>query len=344
MIPKPNVKENPLSLATEDSLHLSRMNNKDWAHDNIDDLKTKWTEKGGVFKDIADRIPEEVVGDYDGVFASIKGVIDEHSGVITDSQKMGLSALKLVLSTKEGIMGTTLDGDSLNEMQDSAIEFMMQYYLERELGTITAVSCKSGEDRTGTGAAIIAAIHKFEDVNGGASFTPSKDNKPWDSQEFRLYFMEALDTLCQDPNSLTRGPDDNLKTQDHAFCKLMYKEFTPEDRSGLTTRVVDQKREEWNGTCTLDVLRARLDKLPTLEIVNGNPPIYPKGEKHSKGAIVGKFVAKIPDKVAVVGRLPRKLAAKAASQAASSTSSVASSVKESFKSMFRAPKSPPSGS
>lgn len=142
---------------------------------------------------------------------SIKKLVIQ--GNLTPQQFMALDAIKLTLT------GSTLDGNTFTNAVDGGNQRILERALKKELGIMTAVQCKSGQDRTGTAVALDVALDRFEEKKG-ASYDP-RNATAHDKAAFSIEFTKAADTFCQDSNNLTRDGE-TLKSKGHPFFRSMY--------------------------------------------------------------------------------------------------------------------------
>jgi hypothetical protein len=134
------------------------------------------------------------------------------AGRLTDSQFKAINALKLTLT------GSTLTGNAFNEPTNSAFQLVYDSALKRELKIQSALQCKSGQDRTGTGVALEVALQRL--AAKGRPFDPETTIAA-ELDDFKLEFTKAVDQFCADSNTLCRD-DEALKAKNHPFFNEHY--------------------------------------------------------------------------------------------------------------------------
>jgi hypothetical protein len=142
--------------------------------------------------------------------ANLTRLNDERT--LTDSQFKAINALKLTLT------GSTLRGNQLNSSKDSAFQLVYDSALKRELNIQSAIQCKSGQDRTGTGVALEVALQRLE--SKGRPFDPETATTD-ERNNFKLEFTKAVDQFCADTNTLCRD-NEALKAENHPFFNEHY--------------------------------------------------------------------------------------------------------------------------
>lgn len=220
IIPRPIVLEFPFSFGNKDSIEQARLKNRD---SNIilgELLERKW--RGSESEDlifIADCFRQNGAN-YDAVFSDILRNIKHLN--LSETALMCLDALRIGLTTsRSALNGLNLEGRSVvNGDPESTLEFMYSSVLQEELG-ILAISCKSGVDRTGTGAAILIAMKNHKEITGHM-FRPDKAYLPWTDPLFKFLFTKAADEFCQDAHRVTRKNGESLKAKDQAFFHKTY--------------------------------------------------------------------------------------------------------------------------
>lgn len=220
IIPRPIVLEFPFSFGNKESIEQARLKNRD---SNImlgELLERKW--RGSENKDlkfIADCFRRNGAN-YDAVFSDILRNIKHLN--LSETALMCLDALRIGLTTsRSALNGLHLEGRSVvNGDPESTLEFMYSSVLQEELG-ILAISCKSGVDRTGTGAAILIAMKNHKEITGHM-FRPDKEYLPWTDPLFKFLFTKAADEFCQDAHRVTRKNGESLKAKDQAFFHKTY--------------------------------------------------------------------------------------------------------------------------
>jgi len=220
IIPRPIVLEFPFSFGNKDSIEQARLNNTDSNIRLCELLEKKW--RGSESEDlifIADFFRKHG-RNYDAAFSDILRNI-KHLNV-PETALMCLDALRIGLTTsRSALNGLNLEGRSLfNGDPESTLEFMYSSVLQEELGTL-AISCKSGVDRTGTGAAILIAMKNHKEITGHM-FRPDNAYLPWTDPLFKFLFTKAADEFCQDAHRVTREAGESLKAKDQAFFHKTY--------------------------------------------------------------------------------------------------------------------------
>lgn len=220
IIPRPIVLEFPFSFGNKDSIEQARLKNRD---SNImlgEFLERKW--RGSESEDlkfIASCFRRNGAN-YAAVFSDILRNIKHLN--LSETALMCLDALRIGLTTsRSALNGLNLEGRSVvNGDPESTLEFMYSSVLQEELG-ILAISCKSGVDRTGTGAAILIAMKNHKEITGHM-FRPDKEYLPWTDPLFKFLFTKAADEFSQDAHRVTRKDGESLKAKDQAFFHKTY--------------------------------------------------------------------------------------------------------------------------
>lgn len=220
IIPRPIVLEFPFSFGNKDSIEQARLNNRESNIRLCELLEKKW--RGSESEDlkfIASCFRRNGAN-YDAVFSDILKNIKHMN--LSETALMCLDALRIGLTTsRSALNGLNLEGRSVvNGDPESTLEFMYSSVLQEELG-ILAISCKSGVDRTGTGAAILIAMKNHKEITGHM-FRPDKEYLPWTDPLFKFLFTKAADEFSQDAHRVTRKDGESLKAKDQAFFHKTY--------------------------------------------------------------------------------------------------------------------------
>ena len=234
IIPSPIVLEFPFSFGNRDSIEQARRNNMASNSILYELLGKKWSRsENPSLKAIANIFAEKKT-DYEASFS----FIDENyrQMKLSETELMCLDALKIGLTTsRSALNGLNLEGRSrVIGDPESTLEFMYSSVLQEELG-ILAISCKSGVDRTGTGAAILIAMKNHKEITGDM-FRPDNGYLPWTDPLFKFLFTKAADEFCQDAHRVTREDGKSLKAKDQAFFHKTYV-VNVADREALQTKV-----------------------------------------------------------------------------------------------------------
>ena len=220
IIPRPIVLEFPFSFGNKDSIEQARLNNTDSNIRLGELLEKKWRDSENKdLKFIADCFRKHR-RNYDAAFSDILKNIKRLN--LSETELMCLDALRIGLTaSRSALNGLNLEGQfHINGDPQSTLEFMYSSVLQEELG-ILAISCKSGVDRTGTGAAILIAMKNHKEITGHM-FRPDKAYLPWTDPLFKFLFTKAADEFCQDAHRVTREDGESLKAKDQAFFHKTY--------------------------------------------------------------------------------------------------------------------------
>ncbi len=221
---KPTFFQLPFSFSEKATLYRARQANKPAYKQCYKKLTEKWGKSETSTDDmkLVAAILQAADDNYKAAFESIAKIV--HGRDFTNDQLMSLSALKVGLTESNStLFGLDLTGkeNKVNGDPSGSIEFMLEYSLQKELGIIPSVSCKSGQDRTGTAVALMIAMDNYKDITGD-SFMPSASLAPWDDPLLKFLFTKAADEFTQDSHILTRGVDKSLKAEDQVFFSNMY--------------------------------------------------------------------------------------------------------------------------
>ncbi len=229
-IPRPTLENVPLSMSDVSTLTIARDYNKTEALVHVRDLKDKWKDnEDEILRHFSQLLKDAPDSSFEKVFDSIRSRIKNNVDGAAPPRSLDLMALDSLALT---LTGKTLQEDTLTDPEDSGSELLLKFALADVLGQPFSISCKSGQDRTGTAFALRVAAKMFHKLTGDL-FRPTDTNKPCDNILFKECFMYALDLFNEDPNALTRGSGSNLKPLNHPFVAGMYTEFTPEHRDSL---------------------------------------------------------------------------------------------------------------
>ena len=234
IIPRPIVLEFPFSFGNKGSIDQARRNNMASNSILCKLLEEKWSvSENPSLKAIADIFAEKKTN-YEASFSFIDKNYKHMK--LSETELMCLDALRIGLTThRSALNGLKLVGESyINGDYQSTLEFMYSSVLQEELG-ILAISCKSGVDRTGTGAAILIAMKNHKEI-AGHMFRPDKAYLPWTDPLFKFLFTKAADEFCQDAHRVTREDGESFKAKDQAFFHKTYVVNVAE-REALQTEV-----------------------------------------------------------------------------------------------------------
>lgn len=156
--------------------------------------------------------------------------------------KTGLDCLIMCLTGKDEF------GKSIDNAQGSALQFIATSILAKLADLPIGVECKSGNDRTATGMAIICAQKEFRDTQG-KFFIPGRD--PVDDKAFANLFKKYIEKFAQ-PNVLaSRGIKEGdekpvLKCNKSPVFWEIVRPIIPEDKFNDEKKRVAFIRAQWN--------------------------------------------------------------------------------------------------
>lgn len=258
LLKKPSVSICPFSFSTTTAMATARAAKKEPYAKKFDRLVKLWEKNTSIFmKPIVEAMKQDP-RHFDTIFNTIGAIIrttQDQNIPIPEHVLGALNALKIGLSEDK----TTLDGMSLKgeaglgvRNPDTIIEFIFDVMLTKELGDILAVSCKSGQDRTGTAAALVVALENYMEITGHY-FLPTPETKPWEDPLFKFLFTMAIDDFCESFHRITRGEGVDLKPGKHpGFSKLYVSD--PNERKALAEHVYTLPEVQTYNLATLQAL------------------------------------------------------------------------------------------
>jgi hypothetical protein len=262
---KPELSVCPFSFSTSQAMADARAAKKAPYTRKFDRFVKQWgSETSEPMRSIVTAMKQEPKN-FTAIFEEVGRIIQsaERRSIEIPKQTLGaLNALKIGLSDdKTTFDGMNLAGDKTlgTRNPETAIEFIFDVMLTRELGDILTVSCKSGQDRTGTAAAIVVALDNYKEITG-QDFLPTTEKKPWEDSLFKFLFTMGIDDFCESFHRITRGEGVDLKPGKHPAFNRLYVS-NPAERASLKTEIYSRP----------DVQTYNLDSLYTLPDLKEDP-------------------------------------------------------------------------
>lgn len=217
----------PFSFSTTTAMAEARNAKKGPYTQKFDRFVKQWeTDPSGLMKSIIKSMKQEP-RNFTTIFEDVGTIIrkaQQNNESIPEQTLGALNALKIGLSdSKTTFDGMDLTGDPSfgTRNPETITEFIFDVMLSKELGDILAVSCKSGQDRTGTAAAIVVALDNYKEITGHY-FLPTSEKEAWEDPLFKFLFTMAIDDFCESFHRITRGDGVDLKPGKHPGFSRLY--------------------------------------------------------------------------------------------------------------------------